>query len=339
MGAINFENSFTFERLLLMNRLKMRFMSYDLFLFVLLSAFVLTIGLVNPSFFSLANLFDVIRYQTVYILLGFALLPVVILGGLDISFVAVAAMATFFARFVLSNLGFEGGTWLVYLVSMAFGIIIGLGIGWLISTFKLGIFELSLGMTPLLYGLLSFFGTFMHSRGRLPAFERWNMRWLVIVQANVGRTGLHVSIITVAITFVILFLFLRYSTVGRAIYAMGSDRSVAIRTGLDIKKIYLLVFALTGAMAANAGVTSSGLGSGSYGSNFLRIYATVIIGGASIHGGKGSVLGTMFGVLLVGLINQALVFLRIPTAWGDAVLGVIFIAFTTYQTLESRVDR
>ena len=82
-----------------MNRLKMRFMSYDLFLFFLLSAFVLTIGLINPSFFSLANLFDIIRYQTVYILLGFALLPVVILGGLDISFVAVAAMATFFGRY------------------------------------------------------------------------------------------------------------------------------------------------------------------------------------------------------------------------------------------------
>lgn len=322
-----------------MNRLKMRFMSYDLFLFILLSAFVLTIGLVNPSFISLANLFDIIRYQTVYILLGFALLPVVILGGLDISFVAVAAMATFFGRFVLSNLGFEGGTWLVYLVSMAFGIIIGLGIGWLVSTYKLGIFELSLGMMPLLYGLLTFFSTFMHSRGRLPAFERWNMRWLVIVQANVGRTGLHVSIITVAITFVVLFLFLRYSTAGRAIYAMGSDRSVAIRTGLDIKKIYLLVFAMTGAMAAIAGVTSSGLGSGSYGNNFLRIYATVIIGGASIHGGKGSVLGTMIGVLLVGLINQALVFMRIPTAWGDAVLGVIFIAFTTYQTIENRVNK
>ena len=322
-----------------MKRLKTRFMSYDLFLLLLLSAFVLTIGLINPAFFSLANLFDILRYQTVYILLGFALLPVVILGGLDISFVAVASMATFFGRIVLSNLGFEGGVWLVYLVSMLFGILIGLGIGWLVSTFKLGIFELSLGMTPLLYGLLSFFSTFMHGRGRLPAFERWNMRWLVIVPANVGRTGLHVSVIMVAITFVVLFLFLRYSTPGRAIYAMGSDKSVAIRTGLDTKKIYLLVFAMLGSMAAIAGVTSSGLGGGSYGNNFLRVYATVIIGGASIHGGKGSVLGTMLGVLLVGLINQALVFLRIPTSWGDAVLGILFIAFTTYQTIGNRVNK
>jgi simple sugar transport system permease protein len=68
----------------------------------------------------------------------------------------------------------------------------------------------------------------------------------------------------------------------------------------------------------------------------MRVYATVIIGGASIHGGKGSVFGTLMGVLLVGLINQAMVYLRIPTAWGDAFVGVTFIAFAIYQTLENR---
>jgi simple sugar transport system permease protein len=71
----------------------------------------------------------------------------------------------------------------------------------------------------------------------------------------------------------------------------------------------------------------------------MKIYATVIIGGASIHGGKGSVFGTMMGVLLVGIINQALVYLRIPTVWGETVLGVIFIAFVSYQILEHRLNK
>jgi ribose/xylose/arabinose/galactoside ABC-type transport system permease subunit len=66
----------------------------------------------------------------------------------------------------------------------------------------------------------------------------------------------------------------------------------------------------------------------------MRVYATVIIGGASIHGGKGSVFGTLMGVLLVGLINQAMVYLKIPTSWGDAFLGIVFIAFTISQTIE-----
>ncbi|MDP2965275.1 MAG: hypothetical protein Q8N39_04445 [Pelolinea sp.] len=310
--------------------------SYELFLFFLLVAFAVMIGLINPAFFSLGTLFDVVRNQIVYILFAFALLPVVILGGVDISFVAIASLATFLARIALTNLGYEGGIWLVYILAIVFGIAAGMAVGWLISTFKLKIFELSLGMTPLIYGLLTFFSSIMSGHGRLQALVGWNMKWLVTVQAVVGRSGLHVSVIVVVLTFIGMHIFLRYTTPGRAIYAVGCDKSVAIRTGFDIKKIYLTVFSILGAMAAIAGVTSSGLGSGSFEDKFFKVYATVIIGGATVHGGKGTVFGTLLGVLLVGLINQALVYLRIPTAWGDAFLGVIFIAFATYQTIENR---
>lgn len=109
-------------------------------------------------------------------------------------------------------------------------------------------------------------------------------------------------------------------------YAACSDKSVAVRTGLNIKKIYMTAFAILGAMAAVAGVTSSGLGTGS--SPF---------GGASIQGGKGSVAGTLMGVQLVGLIGQALVYMRIPTAWTDFVFGALFIAITIYQTIDNKV--
>jgi ribose/xylose/arabinose/galactoside ABC-type transport system permease subunit len=93
-----------------------------------------------------------------------------------------------------------------------------------------------------------------------------------------------------------------------------------------------------GTLAAVAGATNSGLGFGNatFAGKFMRVYATVIIGGASVHGGRGSVIGTLFGVLLVGLINQAMVYLKIPTSWGDAFLGIVFIAFTISQTLERR---
>jgi ribose/xylose/arabinose/galactoside ABC-type transport system permease subunit len=102
----------------------------------------------------------------------------------------------------------------------------------------------------------------------------------------------------------------------------------------------LLPVVILGAMAAIAAVTGSGLGGGgSFSEKYMKVYATVIIGGASVHGGKGSVLGTLLGVLLVGIINQALVYLRIPTAWWDTLLGLLFIAFTTYQTLENRINK
>jgi len=268
-----------------MNHRKIRFLSYEHILFLLLAVFVITIGLINPAFFSIGTLFDVIRNQTIYILLAFGLLPVVILGGFDISFVVIASLATFLARIVLTNLGFEGGIWQFYLSSVIVGIAVGLFIGWLIWAFKLPIFDFSLGMTSMINGLLILFSTFISSKGRLQSLVGWNMKWLMTVQSVVGHSGLHVSFILIILTFVGMHIFLRYTTLGRSIYAVGSDKSVAIRTGINIKIIYLTVFSILGAMAAIAGVTSIGFGSGSnsFANKYIKVYASVVIGGASIH--------------------------------------------------------
>jgi simple sugar transport system permease protein len=313
----------------------------EYFLLLLLIVFVAIIGFINPAFFSIGTLFDVIRNQTIYILLAFALLPVVILGGFDISFAAIAAFATFPAILILTNLGYAGGIWLFYFVAMIFGIAAGLINAWLIWSFKLAIFDFSLGMSSVIFGLLALFAGSRTTSGALPALTGWNKQWLVTVQSAVGESGLHVSFLLIILSFIILNIFLRYTTAGRFIYALGSDKSVAIRTGIDSKKIYMIVFSIMGALAAIAGATNSGLGFGNatFAGKFMRVYATVIIGGASIHGGKGSVFGTLLGVLLVGLINQAMIYLSIPTAWGDAFLGIIFIVFTIFQIFETHFGK
>lgn len=308
---------------------------------MLLTTFVLIVGLINPAFFSWGTLFDVLRNQTIYILLAFGLLPVVILGGFDVSFVAVASLATFAARVLMRVIGIEGGIGLFYFLSILAGIACGASIAWMVWRFKLAIFDFSLGVTSMITGLTTMASALGLRGGRVSGMKDWHMNWLVTVQSAAGRSGLHVSVLLVIATFILMHIFLKHTVPGRAIYAMGSDASVAIRTGMDTRKITMTAFALLGAMAAVAGVTSSGLGMGSspFGGKYMTVYATVIIGGASIHGGKGSVAGTLMGVLLVGLIGQAMVYVRIPTAWMEAVLGLLFIAFTLYQTLESRVRK
>lgn len=324
-----------------MKHWKKHLLTYEMVLFLLLALFVIMIGLINPAFFSLGTLFDVIRNQTIYILLAFGLLPVVILGGFDISFVAVASLATFVARVLIGTLGYDGGVGFFYLMSILVGIASGLAIGWMVYSFKLSIFDFSLGVTSMISGLLVLASSAGIRGGRIAGMRGWNMKWLVTVQSVVGRSGLHISFLLIVITFLLMHFFLCHTVPGRSIYALGSDKSVAIRTGFDIKKVYLTAFAILGAMAAVAGVTSSGLGMGSspFGEKYMTVYATVIIGGASIHGGKGSVIGTLMGVLLVGLIGQAMIYVRIPTAWMDAVLGVLFILFTIYQSLEGRIKK
>ena len=316
------------------------FLTYELVLFLLLVCFVATIGIINPAFFSVGTLFDVIRNQTIFLLLALGVLPIAILGGFDISYPAVASFATFFARVLLSNMEYEGGIWLFYLVSILIAVGVGMLIGWTIWAFKLSFFDLSLGVTNLISGFLVLISSFIHGRGRLPALSGWNLRWLVTVPAVVGHSSLHVSFTLVVLTAIGMHLLLRYTVPGRSIYALGSDKSVAIRTGFNVKKTYMFALALLGGMAAIASVTAAGLGGGrGFSENYMKVYAMVIIGGASIRGGRGTVLGAMLGVFLVGLINQAMVYLRIPNVWWDALLGLLFLLFTTYQTLETRLRK
>lgn len=316
------------------------FKSYEFLLLLLLIAFAGVIGLINPAFFSIGTLFDVIRIQTIYILMAFGLLPVLILGGVDISFVAIAAVSTFPIHMWLLKLGYNGGIWLYYILCTAVGILVGLFIGWLLDTFKIRIFDLSLGMNTLLYGFTLFFVGSLTNFDMPAGMIGWNKKWIVVVQSVVGESGLHVSFISIFIVGILLHLFLKHTTLGRGVYAVGSDRSVAIRTGFNLKKIYMTVFPIMGALSAIAGLTYSVLEANFRPYLFLgknmQVLAACVLGGAAVTGGKGSVFGTFLGTLLIGLVNQALVYLGFETQWFDFVVGTIFIIYATFQTATTR---
>ena len=310
---------------------------YEMFLVLLLAAMVLTIGLINPAFFSWGTLFDVILIQTVFILMAFGLLPVVILGGVDISFVAIAALSTYPVNNLMEKYGYTGGIWLYYLGGIVIAILVGIIIAFLLSTFKLNIFDLSLAMNTLIYGFITFFIGSMTNPWNSPGVIGWNTKYLITVESVVGQSGLHISFLSILVSGILLHLLLRYTMIGRGIYAVGSDKSVAIRTGFNVRKIYMVVFPIMGIMAALAGVTNSILKSDFWPYLFIgknmQVLAAVVLGGASTTGGKGTVFGTFLGAILIGLVSQALVYLGVDTQWYDAVVGIIFVVYATFQSL------
>lgn len=315
--------------------------SYEFFLFCLLALFSLMIGLINPAFFSLGTLFDVVRIQTINLILALGLLSVIILGGVDISFVAIAALASFPVHMFLYNRGYEGGIWLYFLLAILIGGATGAFIAFLLTRFKLGIFDLSLGMNTMLYGFITFFVGSLANPYLPEGMVGWNKKYVITVQnASVGESGLHISFIYIIIMGILLQLFLKHTTLGRGIFAIGSNKAVAIRTGFNLTKIYFVVFSIMGIASGIAGVTlSTFLGFFNpivlVGKN-MQVLAGVVLGGASIQGGRGSVLGTFFGVLLIGLVNQAMVYLGIDTQWFDAAIGIIFIVYATFQVVTSK---
>lgn len=306
--------------------------SNELITFLILIVLSLAIGLKTPAFFSLATVFDVLRSSAVYSIIAFGLLPIIISGGIDISFGGIAAVATYATHNFLISRGYNGGTLPYFLIAGSIGLLAGLLNGFIITRFNLPAFNVSLAMMTMWYGFSLFFlGPII--KMNLPAgATNYSTFFLAQVQDPfVGRAGLHVSIIYVIVIGVFIWWLLKYTTLGRGIYAMGGNREVAIRSGFNIKRITLVIFGLLGMLAAIAGVTQS---------FFLRIFnpamfvgqelnvlAAVILGGAAITGGRGSVIGTFMGVILIQLVNRSMILTGIPVEWQGFVVGIILIFF------------
>ena len=210
----------------------------------------------------------------------------------------------------------------------------------IVTRFNLLIFDVSLAMFTMWYGFIRFFIGSKRSFTFPPGSADFYSRFIVTVQNPfVGVSGLHVSVVYVLIIGIVVALMLKYTTLGRGIYAMGGNREVAIRSGFNIKKITLFILMFMGGIAAFAGITYSLLGRlfdpAVFMGQELDVIAAIILGGASLSGGKGSVIGTFMGVIVIQLIHRALILTGIPVEWQDLVVGVLLVFFISFPYIRN----
>jgi simple sugar transport system permease protein len=309
--------------------------------FLILVGLCIIIGFINPAFFSIATIFDTLRGATVFYILAFALLPIIIAGGVDMSFVAMAAVASFATHMFLIGRGYEGGIWLYFIIACFIGGLMGLFNGFLVTRFKLPIFSVSLATFTMWYGFALFFiGSTMNFNLPNGAVGYYENNLITYTDPVMGKTGLNSSILFVVVAGLFIWWFLKYTTIGRGVFAIGGNREVAVRSGFNVKRILLIIFAIMGIFAAVAGVLY-GLLNRFFGptvlmGNALDVIAAVILGGASINGGKGTVIGTALGVTLIQVINRALILCGIPAEWQKLVVGLILIIFISLPALRAR---
>jgi len=315
--------------------------SSELIIFLILIALSLVVGFINPAFFSISTVFDILRSSIVFFIMAFGLLPIVIAGGIDISFVAIAAVTSYSTHMFLLNRGYQGGILLYYIIACAMGLLAGLLNGFLVTRFKLPVFDVSLAAFTMWYGFTLFF-VGATANFDLPAGTVGYYGKFIIATQDplVGATGLHVSFIYVVVIGLFIWWFLNYTTLGRGVFAIGGNREVAVRSGFNIKLIMLITFAIMGVLSAIAGVTQAFLSRYFNPVIFitqpLDVLAAIILGGAAITGGRGTVIGTALGVLLIQLINRTLILTGIPVEWQRLVVGIILILFTSLPALRER---
>lgn len=318
--------------------MKKVFYTHETIVALILIVFSLIIGLVNPAFFTLENLFDLLKSSVVMGIFAIGVLIVLISGGIDISFTAIAAFCMYVTGQILKgnlllSTPYKGTVLVGFLIAGIVGLLLGLFNAVFISKFKLPTLIVTLGTANAFRGfMLAFIGTRIITnlpRGWIQ-FSRTSL--FETTTADDTRIALSASVVLLFIFVVIAWLLLNYTMLGRGIYAIGGDRIAAERSGFHISHIQFFIYGFVGFLSGIVGVTHASLIRNAnpfdlVGSE-LTVIAAVVLGGASITGGRGTVLGTVLGVFLLVVMNNSLILLGIPSYWQKIVVGLIIIVST-----------
>jgi simple sugar transport system permease protein len=252
---------------------------------------------------------------------------ILLIGGMDLSLEGTYGLAPMVAAWLIVPVSaFGSGTdlnaYLGILILLAVGATIGLVNGLLIVKGRLNGFIVTLGMTIVLAGL---------QNGIVKAQSLFNLppAFGYLGSAYVGK--LPVSLIVAAVIFVLVGLFLRYHRTGRAIYAVGGNRDAARAAGIKVDRIRIGVYVAGSVLAAVGGLMEAGrvsavTGTQGYGEGIIfSVFAAAVIGGVSLQGGRGNMVGAASGVILLGLVQNILDLANVSNYWIEAINGGVIL--------------
>jgi simple sugar transport system permease protein len=303
---------------------------HETYVFLAIVLFSIIITAINPSFFTLENLFDLLKSYSLMGTFAIGMLFVLISGGIDISFTAIATITGYTVAVLLLKYGESLNIVLVFLVAGGIGILLGLINAAIIYFFKIPSIITTIATLNIYYGLLT-----VASKGKwLYGFPTWfgdftNIRLFTLYTPDGVPYGL--SIITV-IWFVLILIgwyILRYTILGRSIYAMGGNVASAQRAGFNLLKLNLFVYAFMGLMAGIASVIQALLvqtvAPNSLVGKEMDVIAAVVLGGASLTGGTGTMLGTILGVTLIAIMGNGLTLMHVSSLWYKVIIGFVIL--------------
>ena len=313
----------------------------ELFTLALIVVTVIGVAIANPNFFAMNNVFDILRASVVRGIFAMGVLVVLAAGGIDVSFTAIAAFVMYALTMLVTNIFPGMPLWVILPLAAMGGAVFGVINGLLVHSLRAPSLIVTIGTQYIIRSaLLTFVGTalFMNLPASMEAFGKASLiTWT-------GGTGVISTLpATVLVLVVVAFatwFILERTLMGRAIFASGGSPGIAERLGFNLFHIRLFVFGWAGLLAGIAGIVH--VASNRLANPFdlagmeLEIIAAVVLGGARITGGSGTVIGTLLGVLLITLVSNVLVFVGIPSTLQLAIVGIFILIAGTIFALRQR---
>jgi simple sugar transport system permease protein len=300
----------------------------DLALLPALALLIVIGAFVSPSFLTKANLISVLGASA-------ALALIVLTGKFDLSLESTVGIAPAVGAMLVmpaasAGFGWQWPTAAGLLAILVVGAVIGFINGFLVVRLRLNAFIVTLAMLIVLRGMLV---------GATKGGTLFDMPPSFFTLATTIVLGLPLSVWLAAVAFAVAAFMLRYHRVGRALYAIGGNPEAARAAGIRVERITWGVFVLGSVLASVGGLIVTGY-VGAINANqgngmIFTVFAAAVIGGISLDGGKGTMLGALSGVLLLGVVQNLLTLAQVPSFWIQAIYGAIILGSLMVARLAS----
>jgi len=317
----------------------------EFYVSVVLILLIIVIQVKSGQFFTANNLVDLARSCILPMMLTLGVTMEIIARSIDVSFPAIAMLTMYTVTSVATNSGYTGPVWVLFLIAAVMGMLLGTINGILAAWLKLPTLIITLATSSIYMGVLQGVLKCRVIAVMAEPLERLSTTYLfVATNRQTGLTSpLPVLFLLMLGVVIFVWILLRYTMLGRGIYAFGGDPVAAERAGYNIKFIQIFVFAFMGLLAGLGGMTRTVL-TGSCQPTSLDGYemvciAAAVLGGTRLSGGVGSVKGTLLGVLLMMTVSNSLILLGIPTYASKFMTGILIImgiGISSYQALRSK---
>ncbi len=312
----------------------------ELVLAVLIVILSLVTNFINPNFLTVENITDLLKAFTVLGIFSLGVLIVIVSGGFDVSFTAIATVTQYAVVAILIHYN-TGNIYVSIIGAMILGTILGLLNGAIIYFYKMPAIIGTIATQSLFHGTL-----YVITQGvqinDIPAFF-WHFadtKVGALESATGVEYGLSLMTVLWIVLGILLYLILNYTKLGRSVYAMGGNRISAERIGFNLCRTTLFVYGAMGAIAGLAGIVHVSMVQAVVPSLIvgteMTVIAAVVLGGAAVTGGKGTVLGTFLGVLLFAILSNSLTLMRISSYYYNVLTGLIILFSITANAVQAQ---
>jgi len=312
--------------------------------FFALIVIIAVFSALSPNYFTVSNFLIMSSHVAIYGLLAIGMLLVILNGGIDLSVGSIMALSGVAAGAMMQGIevGLAGvilypPVWAVVVLTCCLGGAVGAVNGILIAVFRVPAFVATLGVMYVARGvaLLQTNGLTYNNLSGRPELGNTGFDWLGFNRL----AGVPISVLVLAAVAVLAALMLARSSFGRWLYASGGNERAAELSGVPVRWVKIVVYTISGVLAAVAGLvlssqlTSAGPTAGT--SYELTAIAAVVIGGAALTGGRGTVQGTMLGAFVIGFLSDGLVIIGVSSYWQTVFTGAVIVLAVLLNSIQT----